>query len=529
MKRLGLICGVLLALLLASCSSADAADSRPDGGGADGSGPDVGGADGTADDGSPDDLAFDLDDEQGTVEPLDELRIALVKPDRLLPSTIALGDQASVIVADLLYDGLTEIAFGTDAFSDGPDGADEPTLVPALALGWSANDELTEWTFVLDVDRIDAELVAAHFAVLRQEARGSVAAAVAHVESVQAIGAGEVRFVLSEPDGAFPWLLSGVAFSVVGEQGATTGRHLLSADDEAQMHLVSQVDGLPDVTLVWEESARAAYNRLTVGVVDAAVAPPDAMEDARTRFGIDAVATGVTRFYGLNGDSPRLSDERLRQAVLLAVDRDRLVDEVLAVPAFSIDGLLSPALAGYDASGCGLACRHDPDASAELLEAALADGLEIGEIRIAVREGDAAVASAIARDLIAVGFESVVDEYPTEELAAVIAEGGAELFAFGYVAVAGSIDSVIPAAFASDSPANVARIQSPDVDALLETASSTADDAARWALLNEAHEAALAEGMVFPLAVAQSSFVAAPQAAGIVVRADGSLDIEVAE
>lgn len=522
MKRLGLICGVLLALLLASCSSVDAADGSSNGGGAD----DV--ADGTDDD-SPDDLAFDVDDEQGTVEPLDEVRIALVKPDRLLPSTIALGDQASVIVADLLYDGLTEVDSSMDASSDALDAASTSTLVPALALGWSANDELTEWTFVLDVDRIDAELVAAHFAVLRQEARGSVAAAVAHVDSVQAVGVGEVRFVLSEPDAAFPWLLSGVAFSVVGEQGATTGRHLLTADDDAQMELASQVDGLPDVTFVWEESARDAYNRLTVGVVDAAVAPPDAMADARTRFGIDAVATGVTRFYGLNGASPRLSDERLRQAVLLAVDRDRLVDEVLAVPAFSIDGLLSPALAGYDASGCGLACRHDPDASAELLEAALADGVEAGEIRIAVREGDAAVANAIARDLVAAGFESVVDEYPTEELAAVIAEGGAELFAFGAVAVAGSIDAVIPAAFASDSPANVARIQSPDVDALLETASSTADDAARWSLLNEAHEAALAEGLVFPLAVAQSYFVAAPQATGIVVRADGTLDIEVAE
>ena len=525
MKRLGLVYLLLFTLAVASCSSSDAAaDEEPSA---------------VEDSDAPEDLAFDDDDESAgeTAEPLlEEIRIALAKPGRGLPSATSLGEQEAVILADLLYDGLTEVAMSpveADPEAEGELFGSEPELEtelrPALALSWSANDDLTEWTFVLDAGRTDAETVAAHFAVLRQEARGPVAAAIEHIESVQADGAGQVRFELSRPDAAFAWLLSGVAFSIVGEQGALTSRYELTADDEDEMILGSLVDGAPDVVLVWQDTPREAYNLLTLGTVDAAVGPPDAMVDARSRFGGAVVPRGVSRYYGINVESPRLADERLRQAILHAVDGDRIVDEVLAAPAFAVDGVLASNLAGYGDSGCGLVCRHDQDAARELVDDVLAGGEALVEVRIAVRDGDLAVASAIARDLDAVGFDAIVEEYETDQLADVISAGNAELFAFGSVAVAGSIDAVVPATFGSDSPANAARVDSTSVDSLLEAAASTADDVERWALLNDAHEEALGEGNLLPLAIAQSYFVAAPQVQGVAVRPDGSLELSVGE
>jgi MarR-like DNA-binding transcriptional regulator SgrR of sgrS sRNA len=148
---------------------------------------------------TPNELAF----EDPGPGPLSTIRLAMERPPGALPHEISPGVQEAVIVADLLYDGLTEAA--------GADGR----LAGGLAVDWSANDELTEWTFSIDTDRIEPAVVVAHFEELLAERAADTGSGMllAHVGGVELTSGSEVRFHLNEPVAAFPWLVSGVAIS----------------------------------------------------------------------------------------------------------------------------------------------------------------------------------------------------------------------------------------------------------------------------------------------------------------------------
>ena len=366
----------------------------------------------------------------------------------------------------------------------------------------------------------------AHFAVLEAEATGATASVLDSIAAVESAGDARVRFDLRTPNGGFPWLLSGVAFSLVGEGGAPTGRYDVQSDDEDKMVLRAATGDRPDVTLVWEDTAREAYNRLTVGVIDAAVAPPDALDDARSRFGVSSPARAISRFYVVNPASGRLSDERLRHALLAAIDRPSIVAEELSVPAFALDGILAPTLAGFGRGDCDDRCDHDPDAAAATVRSVVGSEADASvEIRIAVTDDQVPVAEVIAADLAAAGFAPVVSAHEPDELAAVVARGDADLYAVGWVAPAPTIDAVVLTLFTGVAPIGIEIAAVPGMAELLDDASATVDDDARWRLLLDAHDTALREGLIVPIAVAKSYVVAAPQAQAIPVRADGSLDL----
>ena len=450
------------------------------------------------------------------------LRLGMARPASFLPHEISLADQEAVIVADLLYDGLTE-AVGT-----------EGRLAPALARQWDANIDFSRWTFQLDPSRASADEVVAHFQMLlRSTSSPAVTSMLADVDRVEAVSPSSVEIALDHPNAGLPWLMSSVALSVVGPDGTPTGHFTIGSQDDRVMVLVSSGPARPaqrktlhQIELRWGSTADDVYDDLTLGFLDAAVAPPAAMGDARQRFGAVPTARAISRFYGVNTVSSELADERLRRAVLLAVDRERIAENMAAAPVFAAGGLLAPTLAGYQTSSCGEACRYDPDEAASLVAQVEAD-LRVQVTLSVAFEGDdqRSTAQALADDLRQVGIGVELLQQSPQQLATTMGTGRADLFAFGWVAGAGSLDAVVPALLRSSSSANGLNFRSIRVDELIDQAARTGDDQARWALLTEAHNLAMGEGHVLPLAVAQSYLVAAPQAASLIVRADGSIDV----
>jgi ABC-type transport system substrate-binding protein len=485
------------------------------------------------------------------------LRLALTRPASLRADQISLTDQNAVIAADLLYDGLTR--------SDPASGR----LDPALALSWAPNADFTRWRFELDPARVPAPEAARYLEGLRAAPTSpAVASLLGGVERFSALGPTTLEAVTARPQAGLPWLLSSVALSVVGEEGASTGTFAVEADTDHELILVARgadrtaagqaaadrstaagqsgpaqpgsahpgrgLAGSGDsaverVEVTWANDPGRAYDDLSDGTVDAAVVAPVALADAGARWGGPTTARAITRFYGLNGRSPRLSDDRVRQAVLLAVDRAQIARAAPAAAGSDagqvLDGLVAPSLAGYRPGGCD-DCRFDPAAAAALVgQVELESGARI-TLNVAYGGGDQqATAEAVAADLQRVGIQAELLEQSPDQLASAIGSSGADLFAFGWVAGAGSIDAVVPPLLRSGSPANGLGLASPEVDRLIDQASRTGDDQARWTLLNRAHVAALAQHQVLPLAVAASTLVANAQAAGLVVGADGSIDI----
>ena len=496
-------------LLVSSCADPGGSGGSARGDAAEGSS--AGPAQDAANGQTPGALAFETGSTEQSID--GKVRLALARPATSMPALLAPAEQEAAIVADLLYDGLTEA------------DAEAGVLRPGLATSWSPGPDGKDWTFVIDTDRVSLATVAAHFVSLRDEATGSTAVVIDQVTSVETVEPDRLRLQLASPNHGLPWLLSGVGFGVVGEGSAPTGRFDILADDDETLVLHDRNGSGPDVSITWTDSARDAYNLLTVGAVDVAVAPPDALADARSRYGITSSARAIARFYVLDQRSGRLADPRLRLAILAAVDRSRIVSEVMDVQAFALDGLTAPTLTGFARSGCGRSCTHDPERAARLVaELTVAEGTPTPEIRIGATSDQEAVAVAIAADLNHAGFDTTVAVLGPDELAAEADAGELEVYAAGWIAPATSMDAVAPL-LASPSPVGADVATGSAVRALLEEAASTIDDHARWSLLANAHGEAMTSGDVLPVAVAKSYLVAAPHAQRIPVRADGSIDL----
>ena len=436
------------------------------------------------------------------------LRLALSRTDVWDPAAIALGDQVQVILADLLFDGLTEAS---------PEGE----LRPALATSWTATDGFKRWTFELEAG-VSPQTVVASFARLREVAPASAAVALlGDVEAIDPAGESAVVFALRNPNAGFAWLLSGVQYSVYGDE--PTGPYDIESQDVAGMTLMSEE--FRSVEIVWAADPAAAYEQLTLSAVDAAVVAAAVTRDAASRFGQQPTARSIVRFYGLNLASPNLYDPRVRQAVLSAVDRPAAMN-ALTPSGFTADGVASAATAGFRYGACNGACVYNPAGARELLaQVGVTPTLVVGY----AGADQAPAAAEIGGSLERAGFGVVVQEVPADQLAAMIDSGAVDVFSFGWPAPAGSMDAVIPPLLASYSGLNVTRLVSPEVDALIAEALLTEDDLARWDLLAAAESAALAQWTVIPIAVAHNGLVQRPGSFDIAVRGDGSIDVSSLE
>ena len=499
MRRLALAF-LVVACIAAACGGADGADGAGD--------PSGGDTDSVSEaDTPPDQLAAT----GAVIDPATPVRLALDRPGPIDPRRVVLTDQAAVIISDLIYDGLTE--------SVGRAGE----LRPGLASSWAADEQFTRWVFELDPEAaVSPGDVVAALAPLAEADESSAAAITAGIHSVEAGPGRSVIIELWAPNAGLPWILSGLPYSIPGPKDAPTGDYTITSDDNNGMilHRKPQRAGGPsEVRIDWVDDPVEADRLLTAGLVDGALVEPD----ARSADGVRRVSTVVTRFYVLNSRSPTLADLDVRLAVLAAVDRRELIESGFEQAVLPVEGLLGRDQAGWTADGgCGPACATDPASATEQ-----ADLLGNPTLVVAYSGADQRhLAAAVAGQLVTAGFGVDHTELTPDDLASVIVGGATDLFAFGWIAPATSADAVIPPVLRVDSAANIARIQSAPIADILAVAAVTGDDRARWALLAEAERTALADALILPIATSTSDLALAATAADLVVRADGSLDLD---
>ena len=180
-------------------------------------------------------------------------------------------------------------------------------------------------------------------------------------------------------------------------------------------------------------------------------------------------------------------------------------------------------MTGFADGSCGGGCVHDPARASALL----AEAGTVGPIRIgSVGEAQAELSNRLAEQLRAVGFEVSLVPLTVETFADAVVAGEVDLYSWGWVAPAGSIDAVVPPLLSGDGVANPARSSLMiEVDELLAQARVEDDDAARWALLQSAQTRALEAAWFIPVAAAGNDLVLASGTDGVTVRADGSIAV----
>lgn len=183
-----------------------------------------------------------------------------------------------------------------------------------------------------------------------------------------------------------------------------------------------------DVTLVFADDDNVRAQRMAAGEFDATVLPPRLARTYESEPGYRVVTSRSADYRGLGlpSDWPITSTPDLRRAVNLALDRQAMVDTVLAGRGRPAATPVSPALEQWHEPTATFA--HDPDEAGRLLDAA---GWRAGSDGVRTRDGRRAeltvlypggdvlrkeLALAAASDLTEVGIAAEAESATFEQM-----------------------------------------------------------------------------------------------------------------
>lgn len=466
----------------------------------------------------------------GAADPADSgppLRLALVGVVGTDPATASPASPSATIVADLLHDTLTAL---------GDDGAPAPGLadfVPA--------EGGRVWRFTLRSDATFADgspIEAADVTATLERVRGlggsSLAAiALEDVRSVTAVDARTVDVTLAAPSAVLPELLSAPAFGVIdrelvpGAPGAPlnpSGDHRIVEAGPERIVLQRRAGGGPErivVRLMGSEAAAA--DAFAAGEVDWAPVPVERLGELGVRPE-QLPLFHATILLGANPNVEPLVRPGVRQAIALAVDRAAIAAAVLGPTARPADGLVPAGVVGAPTSCVG-PCGPDLDASRRLLAEAFPTGdmppVQLLVDRTAVHD---AIAGVLVDQLAAAGVTVSVQAADEAAYSAAVGAGQVQLHLASSLGL-GRSPAVHLLPWSSASPDNTTRYRNDLVDLALGAAVAEPDLAVRTARWAEVHAAILADAPVVPLVQLRTVAAISPRARGLVVRADGSIDV----
>jgi peptide/nickel transport system substrate-binding protein len=412
------------------------------------------------------------------------------------------------LLGEMLYSGLTRL---------GPDMSAEPDL----ASEWSANDDLSEWTFTLrrgvtfhDGSPLTAEDVVATFEAILDEATGSPARRnIGPVTGVSAQGELAVRFTLSGSYADLPVALAYTNARIVpaGVLRSDMARLNAEAIGTGPFRLVSFE---PDRLVVLERNpdyydpGRPFLDRVEMVVYPDATSEGSALVAGDTDLMLRVNPTDYARLSGVAGiiglrtpsgqflnvnmacDAPPFNDPRVRKALALSVDRAALVE--FTAEGFGTVGNDTPVNAAYRFHADLPGRRQDYDEARRLMaEAGFADGLTIRLVASERPATRAQLAVALREMARPAGFNIEVQTMAhATYLEQVWKQGN---FYVGFYNMQPTADGIFSLLFTSDAAWPETRWNNPGFDALVAEARRTADTPRRAALYADAQRLMNAE------------------------------------
>jgi ABC-type transport system substrate-binding protein len=465
------------------------------------------------------------------------LRIGIERPASLDPAAASPGSQSELLMADLLFDGLTSMAPGASEAS------------PAIAESWSHSDDLKSWTFKLRADahfsngrRITADDV--KYTLDRIKAMGETSVAASRLEpvaSATAIDDSTLQVVTSAPLAVLPELLAAPEYGIVPKEAveaatpafaqapAGSGPFAFSGQSGDVVTLVRAAGSpayLDDVEVHEYDKADLgkARDEFAAGHLDWAVVP------GGTAPGVAAppsVPFDAELFYAFNLLDPTFADARFRQAIVKAVDRSAVVTAAYPGTAIPLGGPVPAGVAGHRDDPCGDPCSHDVGGAKALLAQAFPDGnIPTVNLDYFTGTGEEAVADGIASGLTAVGIPVNKRPLPPDQYDQFVVSGQAGLFRLGTIGVYASADAYLYPLFATGSHDNATGFSAPSVDQLLAAARSTADPAARLQLYLQAETAAMQQVPILPVAQFVTTTLASPRVHDLTLDLHGTFAAE---
>lgn len=410
----------------------------------------------------------------------------------------------------------TEIAFLNAVYDYLIDTNDRSELVPRLAREWRVSDDGLTYTLVLaegvtfhDGSSLTPDDVVWTFDRLRSE--GPTADLFANVVSVEAGDDNTVTFTLSATNPDFLYNLSdnhavilkagaeniGTEFNGTGPfvlQEYVTDRAMLSANSSYW----DDAPGVETLEFIYFDNNDAAMNALRGGVVDTVLRIDNATFlslAAEAGFEAQDVPTAGHDLVRLRADRAPGSDERVRQAFRLATDRRAVFERTqFGFGAVGRDSPIGPVFAKYYSEDTPMPER-DPAAARQLLtDAGYPDGLEM-TLYVPNLADRVALAQALAAQWEEAGIKITIE--PQEE-AVYYADNGWLEVDLGITPWGPRPVPQLYCEFYLKSTAawNEAHWSDAEIDALIDVAGSSLDEAERTNAYHEIQRIMIERGPI---------------------------------
>lgn len=434
------------------------------------------------------------------IQPGGTLRLALnITPSVLNPMLLRLNSE--YLLAELLYSGLTALA---------PD----MTAQPDLATEWSANDDATEWRFVLregvtfsNGESLTSKDVVASFTKLLDPATAAPGSRnLGPISEVVADGDFAVIFRTASPYADLPVALTYPTAKIVpasiiegdfeslGQTPVGSGPFRLAefvADDKAVVeknpdYYVEDQPYLDRVEVRTFPDAAGAAAAMLAGEVDllTEIQPTDFARIAEGD-GIEGLRTPSGRFLDVVMDCTvaPFDNPKVREALSYCVDREAMVE--LVAEGYGTPGRDTPINSAYKFYDDAPLKQYDPEKSKALLaEAGYPDGIEI-ELVASVKPDYRSAMAVVLREMAKPGGWNITVktmDHPTY-LDQVWKKGN---FYVGYYNMQPTEGTIFNLLFTSEASWNETRWNNAEFDKLVAEADATTDADERAKLYAEA-------------------------------------------
>jgi peptide/nickel transport system substrate-binding protein len=415
-----------------------------------------------------------------------------------------------------VYDRLVELA---------PDGQ---TILPGLAETWERSADGAVYTFHLRKDvkfhsgtPFTAEAVRFSLERALTLGKGESFSMKDYIDpaKVKVVDDNTVEITLNKP---YNPILSILALHNIG---AIVNPELVKAnstadDPWAELYLTNHMDGTGPFKFVewqpkqfvaierndayWKGPAKLdrvifrlieepATERLMIEKGDADIIhtlPTDMIEALRQNPDVViASKTGIeTTYWAFNNQTKPFTDPRVRQALSYAVDYDAIMTGIVKGSGVQMKGPLPQGLAGFN-DGVTVYKRDVAKAKALLAEAGYPDGFNL-VTHYPVWRDLADIAVVLQASFAEVGVKLELKEVPLGTLVDLVAAGETPFFPWVSTPNYADPDAVLYPKFHTNAipfgaAGNIARYSSPEVDKMLDEASSTPDDARRLDLYKQ--------------------------------------------
>ena len=207
-------------------------------------------------------------------------------------------------------------------------------------------------------------------------------------------------------------------------------------------------------------------------------------------------------YIGFDTTKPPFDNPKVRQAFCYAVDKERVISQVLKDSVSPAYGILPPGMPGYDENFQGLS--YDLEKAKSLLaEAGYGNGTDLPVIIFNVPGEGGYVSTSLTAILYQwqqnLGAEIQIRQLESDAYYYRLDEEKDEAFFFGWIADYADPQNFLEILFRTGTANNMGQYSNPEVDSLLEQAAIEQDSNKRLDLYKQAEEKMVSDAACLPL------------------------------